>query len=268
MSSPYSRPASRRDSWPPTQMRLHPSIESDNTDIDDMDLLFMDDDPLNYFLTTAPSSQDDTMDLDLDFDAGIDTPKRPVPIVRSVSPSSLNGGGLTGLPLRPPTPPRTFSSPSPEPDLDMAPTPEDDGESYLRFGSPATPTYMPFSLKDFTSATGRSKSRGRGKGATLLKPGPLPSARGRVSQRPGPRPLGALDARGKTKSSSGRISPHAWREPSPDVWSIEEETEEDVVNSEMGDSHMAMSEERTKAIDIPGRVVKRVRFVLPVRETV
>lgn len=256
-------------------MRLHPSIEPDDAEIDDLDLSFIDDDPFNYFLTPAPSSQDDDLDMDMDYDAGIENTKRRGPIVRSVSPSSLDGG-FTGFPLRPPTPPRSFGSHSPEPDLDMAPTPEDDREAYLRLGSsPVTPPYnLPFTLKDFASA--RSKTRkDRGKGtsaATLLSPtpmhgGPPSSSRGRLSHRPGPRPLGALDTRGRTRSWSGRLSPHAWREPSPDVWSIEEETEEDMVNSEMGDS--AVSEGQTQAIDIPAaKPKKRVRFVLPVEEIV
>lgn len=272
-----SRPHIRRDSWPPTQMRLHPSIEPDDALIDDLDLSFIDDDPLNYFLTPAPSSQDDDIDMDLDLDAGIDTPKRKAPIVRSVSPSSLDSG-LTSLPLRPPTPPRSFGSRSPEPELDMAPTPEeDDGESYLRFGSsPLTPPYdMPFTLKDFADIRSKSVRRGKGKAktaaATLLSSTPLhgvsSSGRGRLSHRPGPRPLDAMDARGRTRSWSGRLSTHAWREPSPDVWAIEEETEEDVVNGEMGDS--AMSDGRWKAIDIPAaKPKKRVRFVLPVQELV
>ncbi|KAJ9130215.1 hypothetical protein NKR19_g9990 [Coniochaeta hoffmannii] len=277
----------RCDSWPPTQMRLHPSIEASDDLVPDLDLSFIDDDPLNFFLTPAPSSQDSEMDLDLDLGAGISTPRRKAPVVRSVSPSSL-GTGLTSLPLRPPTPPRSFGSHSPEPDdLDMAPTPEGDEEqeSYLRlFGgsSPLTPPpfEMPFSLKDFADLRAKSAGRAKGKGqaggaggaATLLSPAslPVPAGRGRMSRRPGPRPLGALDARGRTKSwssSSARLSPRAWREPSPDVWSIEEETEEDVANSEAGDGSSGMEEGTTRAVDIP-KVKKRVRFVLPVREVV
>lgn len=258
-------------------MRLRPSIEPDDAEIDDLDLSYIDDDPFNYFLTPAPSSQDDDIDMDMDFDAGIENSKRRVPIVRSVSPSSL-GGGITGLPARPPTPPRSLGSNSPEPDLDMAPTPEDDGEAYLRFSSsPVTPPYnLPFTLRDFADA--RSKARkDKGKttaAATLLSPAPVhggPSfGRGRLSRRPGPRPLGAaLDARGRTRSWSGRLSPHAWREPSPDVWSIEEETEEDIANSEMSDSVLSEGRGGTQAIDIPAaKPKKRVRFVLPVQEIV
>ena len=285
----------RRDSWPPTQMRLHPSIEEPSDDlVPDLDLSFIDDDPLNYFLTPAPSSQDSEMDLDLDLGAGISTPRRKAPLVRSVSPSSLDPG--LSLP-RPPTPPRSFGSRSPEPDddLDMAPsTPEEEEEEeepYLRFfggdPSPLTPPpfEMPFSLKDFAHLRAKSAGRAKGKGgaggaATLLSPAPptvhgggaaASGGRGRLSRRPGPRPLGALDAaRGRTRSwsfssSSGRLSPRAWREPSPDVWSIEEETEEDVANSEVGDG--GVDEGAAKAVDIP-KVKKRVRFVLPVRETV
>lgn len=271
------RAPTRRDSWPPTQMRLHPSIEQDDSLINDLDLSFIDDDPLNFFLTPAPSSQDDDIDMEMDFDAGIENTKSSVPIVRSISPSSLDGGTLNRLPLRPPTPPRSSGSHSPEPDLDMAPTPEDDGESYLRFGSsPHTPPYdMPFTLRDFADARSKVlKGKGKSVAATMLSPTPVrtSSSRGRLSHRPGPRPLGAtLGPRRRTKSWSGRVSPHAWREPSPDVWSIEEETEEEVVNSEMGDSVMSDTtySSRTRAIDIPAaKPKKKVRFALPVQELI
>lgn len=257
-------------------MRLHPGVEpEEDALLDDLD--GFDDDPLNYFLTPAPSSQDDDVDMDLDLDAGIDTPKRKAPVVRSVSPSSLRSK-FTGLPLRPPTPPRSFGSHSPEPDLDMAPTPEeDDGEHYLGFGSsPLTPPYdMPFSLRDFADVRHKASMGGKGKGktaaATLLSPTPMhgspSSRRGRLSRRPGTSPLAALDTRGRTQSWSGRLSPHAWREPSPDVWSIEEETEEDVASSEVGDN--ATSVKDTQAIDIPvAKPKKKVRFALQVQEVV
>lgn len=273
----------RRDYWPPTQMRLHSSVETDDDDalLNELDASFIDDDPLNYFLTPAPSSQDDDVDMELDLDAGIDSPNRKSPVVRSVSPSSLDSK-LTGLPLRPPTPPRSCGSRSPEPDLDMAPTPEDedDGESYLRFGSsPLTPPFdMPFSLRDLADIRhkanmGGGRRKGKTAPATLLSPAPAhgspSSGRGRLSHRPGPRPLAAaaMDTRGRTRSWSGRLSPHAWREPSPDVWSIEEEAEEDVVDTEMGDSAASVKEAR--AIDIPpAKPKKRVRFVFPVQEVV
>jgi hypothetical protein len=256
-------------------VRLRPSIEPDDVEIDDLDLSYIDDDPLNFFLTPAPSSQDDDIDM-MDFDAGIENSKRPAPVVRSISPSNLDGG-LHRLPLRPPTPPRTAGSLSPEPELDMAPTPEDDGESYLHFGSsPATPPFtLPFSLKDF--ATARSKARKesskRTPAAALLAPTPMhgstSSGRGRLSHRPGPRPLGAsLDAGGRSRTWSGRLSPRAWREPSPDVWSIEEETEEDLT-SEMGGSAVSDAVVQTRPINIlAAKPKKRVRFVLPVQEVV
>jgi hypothetical protein len=211
-----------------------------------------------------------------DFDAGIEDHKQPTPIVRSISPSNLDGGH-NRLSLRPPTPPRVYGSPSPEPDLDMAPTPEDVGEPYLRFGSSPTGTFsLPFSLKEFANA--RSKTRRekpvRTASATLLSPSPSAAAspRGRVSHRPGPRPLVAAGMRGRPKSWSGRLSPHAWREPSPDVWSIEEETEEEI-NSEWGGSMMSegRSDEnyttQTKPIDIlAAKPKKKVRFVLPAQD--
>jgi hypothetical protein len=46
---------------------------------------------------------------------------------------------------------------------------------------------------------------------------------------------------------------HLWREPSPDVWSIEEETEEEL----MSDGGVDIKAAKPK---------KKVRFVLPDRE--
>lgn len=279
MSNPTSPHRTGWHSWPPTQVRLHPSIEQDDAEIGDLDLSYIDDDPLNFFLTTAPLSEDDDIDM-MDFDAGIEDAKRPAPIVRSVSPSSLDSG-LSRLPLCPPTPPRGPGSPFSEPDVDMAPTPEDnDSEEYLGFGSsPESQSFSsPLSLKDFANARTKARKHKESKTATvLLSPMPLhiscPTAtgRGRLTHRPSPRPLSARSLRGVTRSSSARSSPHAWREPSPDVWAIEEETEEEL-NSEMGNSSMVgenkgQVNQTTQAIDVPtAKSKKKVRFVLPGRE--
>ncbi|KAJ3473556.1 hypothetical protein NLG97_g10246 [Lecanicillium saksenae] len=62
-----------------------------------------------------------------------------------------------------------------------------------------------------------------------------------------------------THGASVRVSRpgHLWREPSADVWSIEEETEEELMMSEMQGSITVGSDgAKTKTI-------KRVRFVLP-----
>src|SRR5689334_5664619 len=113
---PYGSPS------PPTRVRLHPSV-GDDADIIDLDLPNMDEDPLTYFLTPPQppplQDDDDAMDFQFEFDAGIEDAKHPAPSIRSVSPASL--GGLS----RPPSSaPRRSLSP------DMPPTPEDH-ENYI-----------------------------------------------------------------------------------------------------------------------------------------
>lgn len=262
-------------------MRLRPNTEVNDAEIDDLDLSYIDDDPLNYFLTPAPSSQDEDVDM-FDFDAGIENHKQPTPIVRSISPSKLDRG-LNLLPRRPPTPPRSYGSPSPEPDLDMlSSTPDDvDEPSFFHFGSSPTSNFsLPFiSLKDFAKinkSSSKPSQRSREKpirtqSATLLSPHTPPSPRGRVlAHRPGPRPLGAAGMRGRSRTWSGRVSPHAWREPSPDVWAIEEETEEEL-NSEwggsmMGDGHVDETCPAKPVDIVAAKPKKRVRFVLPAQD--
>ncbi|KAJ4389649.1 hypothetical protein N0V93_007121 [Gnomoniopsis smithogilvyi] len=101
-----SHQPSRRDSWPPTQVSLYQSFEADNRTKMDIgnDESLIDDDPINSFLSPSPllddGDTDEEMDLDLEmdmaFDAGIVDSSRPMPIIRTISPSKLGGG------LRPP----------------------------------------------------------------------------------------------------------------------------------------------------------------------
>lgn len=91
-----------------------------------------------------------------------------------------------------------------------------------------------------------------------------PSARGRSTTAVGRPPLLTQRPRswsGATGYSSGRSSPRAWREPSPDVWSIEEKPEEELM-SEVGDGDIHVR--KTGG----GKAWKRVRFVLPVTEEI
>lgn len=64
---------------------------------------------------------------------------------------------------------------------------------------------------------------------------------------------------GASGYGSGRLSPRAWREPSPDVWSIEEEDDREV------SSEMEADVQGKRPIGAQG---KRVRFVLPVMEEI
>lgn len=249
---PFGSPSS-----PPTRVRLQPSV-GDDADIIDLDLSNMDDDPLTYFLTPAQprSLQDeDAMDFEFEFDAGIEDAKNPAPIIRSVSPSNL-GGGLS----RPPSsPPRRSLSP------DMPPTPEDhESYMYLAAKSRSHSFGLPFSLRDLTAGKGKGEAKDNGSPTNVSVVANWTQEDLKV--RPQLRPSRSPQRRGRSKTVSFRRSPHAWREPSPDVWSIEEETEEEVT-SEMGNSSIYADATKTKAIDIQAaKPVKRVRFVLPEKD--
>ncbi|KAK0651732.1 hypothetical protein B0T16DRAFT_454161 [Cercophora newfieldiana] len=257
---------SERES-PPTQMLLRPSHDRSDAEIDDLDLSKIDDDPITYFLTPAQRLYDDddsdAMDFEMDFDAGIEDAKHPPPIVRSISPSSLGGLGLP--PPRIPTPPSR--SLSPDTDRDMPLTPDDHEDyMYLAGNGRANPFGLPFSLKDL--AAGKLKTQEKGKKTTdgsLALSYPLPP--GAAQERARTR-SGRATRRGRPRTTAFRRSPHAWREPSPDVWSIEEEAEEEL-HSDAGDSamegdHNTEIGNSIKGIDIPAaKPRKRVRFVLP-----
>lgn len=243
----------RRDSWPPTQVLLNPfrsNKDEPRALLDDID-----DDPFNYFLTPAPGIEDD-MDVHLDFDAGIETPGERKEIVRSVSPSSLDGlSKPKGRPI------------SPELDSDIPTTDdEDEDEDYIRFNPM---NFKLLTLSEFAidgvrrrSQSSRTSTRPNRLLSAASFPGPQPRGRGGLSRgRPvQPRSLSATRSRPN----------HLWREPSPDVWSIEEETEEELM-SEMGNSVAAASDlgEGKKGNRLDGKTaksLKRVRFLLPARE--
>ncbi|KAG6355900.1 hypothetical protein INS49_015284 [Diaporthe citri] len=314
---------SRRDSWPPTMMRLHPSIETEDTamDIDPNhdELSLEDDDPINYFLTPTPLLDDgdtdddmDSMDLEMDmFNAGIEDPHHPQPTIRSISPSDLTGPSrppsalpkMLPLPIRSPTPPKARSNSRSPPSRNspeaLTPTTEhddddDDEEDYVRF----TPsgTLAPFSLyHNFAS----SKSKGASRKAAAAA-----QARAQRSLDKNDR-VGMMMAHGPSTSSANLLLPpdafhpvggavHDWSsgrvaglaprtpgplerttacrrergEPSPDVWSIEEDPEAEMM-SEFGEGSVEVdtlghkSEAMTPGGDKAG---KKVRFALPVTE--
>jgi hypothetical protein len=255
--------------WLPAQVRLRPhpaAVGEEDGQIEDFDLSDMGDDPIAYFLTPAPSSDDEDFDaMDIDYDAGIEDAKHPPRIVRSISPSNLEG--LARPPPRPPTPPRSPGTP-PTPELEMlGGTPDDDdGEEYVRFaGALRRPLDRPFGLEALAAAaSARANKQGKTADALLsANSAPL---------RLGVRPLHGVSAGGWTRGLPTRPSPRAWREPSPDVWSIEEETVEEL-DSDLGpgvseeENNTGHRPRKTKAIDIPAaKPKKKVRFVLPARE--
>lgn len=244
----------RRDSWPPTQVLLNPfrpTKDEPRPLLDDID-----DDPFNYFLTPAPALEDD-MDVHMNFDAGIETPGERKEIVRSVSPSSLEG--LSKPKIRPT---------SPDFDSDITTTDdEDDDEDYIRFNplNFKLLTLSEFAIDPIRRRSHGSRASSRPDRLLSVASFPGPQSRGRGGFTRG-RPVQA-----RSMSATRARPNHLWREPSPDVWSIEEETEEELM-SEMGSSVAAISDmgdaekDRGKVDGKTAKSLKRVRFLLPARE--
>jgi hypothetical protein len=231
----------------------------------------MDEDPFNYFLTPAPLIDDGDVDADV-FDAGIENPSSPKEIVRSVSPSTLSQGLSNRRPISP-----DFDSDALTTDDDE----DDEGEEYVRFGGASSGG--PFNFKLLTlSEFAIDGVRRRSSPRSFLSPSAPPPSR-RVLQQaasfPGPHGQQQYQPRGRGgygrgraaqprsfSSSSSRARPnHLWREPSPDVWSIEEETEEEMMSEKDSVSAAAvvggLAKKGKKA-----KAFKKVRFVLPSME--
>ncbi|KAF4451872.1 hypothetical protein F53441_5191 [Fusarium austroafricanum] len=256
---------SRRDSWPPTQMRLKPTVSTKNQPLPSLDDI--DDDPLTYFLTPAPLLDDDDMDdILLDFDAGIEDASSPRPFVRSVSPSTLDGLRKPGLrPMSPDTGSEISESNNEDED-------DEEEENYITF-SPNKHGGL-LSLRDLFANSRppvrpKSPAFNQTTNNTLLSPNALSSS---------PKLRGRSRGRGRRGASSrghsaARRPGQLWREPSPDVWSIEEETEEEMM-SENGSSVGARSDTSDDDGDDEGerrkgkkaKSNKKVRFVLPAQE--
>ncbi|KAI5458449.1 hypothetical protein BGZ63DRAFT_406865 [Mariannaea sp. PMI_226] len=233
---------SARDSWPPTQVRLKPTVPTKENRLPSLDNI--DDDPLTYFLTPAPEIDDDLDEDMMDYDAGIEDNSRPREIVRSVSPSTLDGLRKPGLR---PISPDTGSDITADDD-------EDDDEDYIR-GKDSL-----LSVHDVFGTSPRPKTPAFGCSTNGRSSSPSSSSaqlRGRTRAHHGPTRNMVLRRR------TGLI----WREPSPDVWSIEEETEEELM-SDMGSSVAARSDVGDGNGEANGarksaKPKKRVRFVLP-----
>lgn len=251
----YSRP----DSWPSAACRSPPVLDEDvSTDEDEYDLPILKRNPLTYFLTPA-TPKDDELEFAFDFDAGIEDSTRPQEMVRSISPSTLDGLKRYK--------PRARGKGKGK-DRECAILDDDDDseeEDYVRFGSPKG---SPFSLPDFgierprpAGAASQSKTT-----EAMLSPAAfhVGSPRGRPVKRFSPPPRRAFPGRTRSFELQRR---HSWREPSPDVWSIDEEPEKETM-SELGlSTHDLLDQEKTQPINIPAtKPKKRVRFVLPVKE--
>jgi len=234
----------RRDSWPPTIVRIGGNDADTSAAIDE--------NPFPYFIT-APEEFDEDLD---DLGAGIESAHGPKPHIREVSPSSLQRRPLM------------------DEDED-----EDEDDEELR--RPNHGFTVPFSLKDFTASqearretVERQRSVVSGsKGRATLE---VVGARGRPTVRLTP----ARRGRGRGQTRSVPIQrPHSWRGPSPDVFSIPEERESgsDEDPSRNGSREKIMEEEERKVE--PREMVsppppppspkpkpkKRVRWALPLR---
>lgn len=253
MSSQYNINSSRRDSWPPTQLRLARSI-SHKTEPQPL-LQDIDQDPLTYFLT--PAVGDDGMDLDdedehmMDFDAGIEDASHPRQIVRSLSPSSLQG-------LRRPT---IVRQPSPDFDSDdFTSEDEDDDEEYIRFSPSQNSLFLnPAQILYNSGVRSRSpvfSQTDSGYLSPASYPGAIPQAHSLAGRRSFNRSFSARARQG-----------HLWREPSPDVWSIQEETEEELQRDvRIAGRSPAGNPIVTKQSDGVPKLKKKVRFILPPKQ--
>lgn len=190
---------SRRDSWPPTRIR----VASHTDEITDDDL---DSNPFSYFLTRPEDDAEGEMQ-NVDLSAGIEqstegsSSSSKQPIIRSVSPSAIQRKRLDEYAVY---------------------DDDDDDEDYIR--DLKTGFAVPMSLKEYLSANDVKK---------INHPGRKRDREPEHKTEPAIRGRGILKSpygrgRSRTRSlSGGAMRPHAWREPSPDVWSIPEAIEED-----------------------------------------
>ncbi|KAK4203106.1 hypothetical protein QBC40DRAFT_32208 [Triangularia verruculosa] len=260
-SSSSSRPGQKSSPWkqqqqPSSQPPLkptHPTTTTTAYPSDDFTLSMPGIDPLSFFLTPPtpvpyPSDDDTTMlDFDyFDYNAGItadddDDQANTADSIRSVSPSSLAGFA------RPPTPPKSssaVSSPSVStPDLEfdygsLGASPESDivmDEYYRHRMMGGGYGGVPLLLKDFASGGGKNKKKNK------------------------------FSAKGEGGRHWGHH--HVWREPSPEVYSIEEEPgREEEMEGGGGGEGVVRKGKASRGVGGKSGRVKRVRFVLPGEE--
>jgi hypothetical protein len=177
----------RRDSWPPTQIRIR--------DEESEDLDAIDENPFSFFLTSPDDLDDDGEDLSAGIESSVSKPR-----VREVSPSDIQ---RSPLPL---------DDDDEDDDFDLV-IPLSLREFSGRYTSDGRRS----------RAGKRPEDALKGLGITL----PDFNARGRSTVRLVPsRPSRSGRGRGQTRSLSAR-RPHSWRLPSPELGSIKEERESD-----------------------------------------
>lgn len=211
---PFNKVLHRRDSWPPTILRVGATEEDEHTAND------IDEDPFSFFLSPPDDDLDDDFE---DLSAGIESARdKKKPKVRAVSPSSLA--------RRRPLLEMDDDEDEDEQDDENA---SDEGDATFldRFGVP-----LPISLRDFTRAHDRAKAnpktntKQKAKSEVerdydnfLFPSGTVSyTGRGRSTVRHAPSQGGR--GRGMTRSLP-TLRRHSWREPSPELVSIREEKE-------------------------------------------
>ncbi|KAK6833711.1 hypothetical protein PG990_001452 [Apiospora arundinis] len=246
---------SRLASSPPSLTSRSPPLldEDASTDDDEFDMPLLQRNPLTYFLTPATPREED-LEFDFDFDAGIEDSSRPQEVVRSISPSTLDG-------LKRYKPRNKDECAILDDNADS-----DDDEDYIRFRPSKSAS---FSLPDFgfdrlRPTASRSQSNTTKEELLSATSFHVGSPRGRPTKRFSPPPRRAFPGRTRSFDLPRR---HSWREPSPDVWAIDEEPEKETM-SELGLSVEDLAEShKTQPINIPAaKPVKKVRFILPVKE--
>ncbi|EFX01285.1 hypothetical protein CMQ_6227 [Grosmannia clavigera kw1407] len=292
LSMPVPPSQTWRGSWPPSEVRLRPVLSTDGSAAVDKDS------PLSYFLSPPMMVEEDdettyfTDDYDGDesddftefeLDAGIEDVTHPLPIVRSVSPSSLADLNLPRP--RPPTPPRSYFAGAAAADDD------DDAEPVFNFQLDArdemtapAPAILDADADDSDSWTPstrllfpvlRPATAKASRHLPALVGSPPTSARGRSASRHDLPASSVADWKGipiagrrpplPPRSARSPRSPRSWRVPSPDVFSIEEETEQQLVDSGLLDfAHRPVGSVGSTAL----KPKKHVRFVLPDEEVV
>lgn len=182
----------RRDSWPPTIVRIRDEDEEAAAE----EASAIDENPFSFFLTSPEDYDDDDLE---DLSAGIESSNSKTPQIREISPSAIQSSRL--LPLA------------------------DAGDEEVEYGFA-----MPLSLKDFTLCHNegrKSRQETRTEDALAGLGIAIPestASRGRAMVRLTPSRSGRGRGQTRTRSLSAR-RPHSWQVPSPDIGTIKEERE-------------------------------------------
>jgi hypothetical protein len=177
----------RRDSWPPTIVRIRDETTAEETSA-------IDENPFSFFLTSPEDLDDDDLE---DLSAGIESSSKS-PQVREISPSAIQ---RSPLPL------------------------EDEEDEEVEYGFALPLSLKDFTQRHSDGRRSRAEQRteDRLKGLGIEIP-EFAATRGRATVRLTPSRSGRR--KGQTRSLSAR-RPHSWQVPSPDIGTIKEERESD-----------------------------------------